>query len=159
MPDTEPLPGRIIHTLGHSTRTEEEFLSLLRSHRIRYLADVRRFPGSRRNPQFSRENLERVLPGEGVAYIPMGRELGGFRKEGYEVYMHTEGFRKGVDRLMGVASRGPTAVLCAEAFFFRCHRRHIADELARLGWKVVHIVAEGRDLAHQPLPRQEELPG
>lgn len=146
------------YTLGHSTRSEREFLRLVKGHDIRYLADVRRFPGSRRHPQFCRENLERILAREAVAYIPLGKELGGFRKEGYEAYMGTDGFQEGMGRLLDAAHRGPTAILCAEALYFRCHRRHISDELVRRGWSVIHIVSETRSLTHAELPIQEVLP-
>lgn len=152
----EPAGRTRIYTIGHSARSENEFLELLSAHGIRYVADVRRFPGSRRHPQFSGDNLERILPAHGMAYLPMGRELGGFRREGYEQYMQSEGFREGLDRIIGTAAKGPTAILCAEALYFRCHRRFLADELARRGFEVIHVVSEDRVLPHQPV--QESLP-
>lgn len=158
MPRLDPSHEKCVWTVGHSVRGERELLSLLGEHGIRYVADVRRFPGSRRHPQFSRENLESLFPEEGIIYLSMGRELGGFRKEGFERYMESSGFREGIDRLIGAAERGPTAVLCAEALYFRCHRRHIADELLRRGWRVIHILAEGRSVAHETSALQATLP-
>lgn len=140
--------GGRVYTLGHSSRSEEEFLRILRSRGIRYVLDVRRFPGSRRNPQFSRESLEQVLVGNSFVYLGFGRSLGGFRKEGYESYLRTDAFRRGLEELEEVARKGTALVFCAEALWFRCHRRYISDELTRRGWEVVHILSEERDMAH-----------
>jgi len=147
--------GQRIYTLGHSSRTEEELLRILRARGIRYVVDVRRFPGSRRSPQFSREHLEQLLARHQLIYLGMGRKLGGFRKEGYETHLASDTFRQGIGELEETARKGPAAILCAEALWFRCHRRLIADELARRGWEVVHILSEERDMAH-PRPRSDE---
>ena len=155
---SEPPRGRL-YTIGHSTRSEEEFLDLLKRHKVRYLLDVRRFPGSRRNPQFSKENLEKVLAHENMVYLGLGQDLGGFRKEGYETYMNTQTFRRGIEELDRFAVRANSVILCAESLWFRCHRRHIADELVSRGWEVVHILGADRLVTHPgDFPTQEPLP-
>lgn len=151
MPVGESRGGTPLYTLGHSSRTEEEFLDILRSVEARIVVDVRRFPGSRRNPQFGRENLERTLPRQGIAYLPLGKELGGFRKNGYETYMQTDEFKEGLSRLEAAAPKGPMVILCSEALYFRCHRRHLADALLERGFPVRHLLMKGRFLEHPPM--------
>ena len=156
-----------IYTIGHSTRSLQELLALLREHGIRRIADVRRYPGSRRHPHFSREALERSLGEEGVEYVHMP-ELGGRRKSigdspnnalrneqfrAYADHMATAEFRDAVDRLL--AFEGRTAVMCAEAVPWRCHRNLLADDLVRRGCEVVHIVGRNAASPHamNPLAR------
>jgi len=95
-------------------------------------------------PVFTGENLENLLKKEGVNYIFLGKELGGFRKGGYEAYTTTEEFRKGVDVLEDIASKGASVIVCAERFPWKCHRRWIARELHRRGWQVEHIIDKGK---------------
>jgi uncharacterized protein (DUF488 family) len=138
-----------IYTIGHSTRALDELVSLLREHGVMRLADVRRYPGSRRHPHFSRESLEQTLPIEYVHF----EDLGGRRRpaknsrnaaweneqfRGYADYMCTPEFRAAVDRLLD--SDRATAVLCAEAVPWRCHRNLLSDDLVRRGIEVVHII-------------------
>jgi uncharacterized protein (DUF488 family) len=149
-------------TIGHSTRTIDEFLDLLSSFRIGSLVDVRSFPGSRRYPHFNREILSASLTAAGVEYIHMP-ELGGRRKakpdslnmawrnesfRGYADYMETEAFREGIERLLELARKRRTAVMCAEAVWWRCHRSLIADYLKALGVTVTHILGEEKSEAH-----------
>ncbi len=160
-----------IFTIGHSTRTIEDFLALLREFGVEALADVRAFPGSRHNPQFGREALEASLRAAGIEYHWLGRELGGHRKaseglgdaspnmgwatEGFRLYadyMRTPSFHEGLRRLMELARRLPTAYMCAEKIYFRCHRRLISDALTAAGFEVVHIVDPGRSLPHEMTP-------
>lgn len=144
-----------IHTIGHSTRSLDELVSLLREHDITRLADVRRYPASRRYPHFSRESLELSLPTHGILYQHF-EDLGGRRKaeksspngawtndqfRGYADYMGTPEFHAAIDRLL--AHERETAVMCAEAVPWRCHRNLVADELVRRGVEVVHIVGPG----------------
>jgi uncharacterized protein (DUF488 family) len=144
-----------IYSIGHSTRTFAELLGLLREHGIKRLADIRRFPGSRRHPHFSKESLSRSLPESGIDYIHV-EELGGRRKpadnspnvalrndqfRGYADHMITKEFRDAVDALLKDSRR--TAVMCAEAVPWRCHRNLLADDLVRRGVEVIHII--GRD--------------
>ena len=127
-----------VWTIGHSTRTSEKFISLLEGHGIRLLADVRLLPGSKRYPQFNKETLADSLGNVGIRYEHF-HELGGRRKpredsrntawrnesfRGYADYMETEEFDKGVKRFLDLAAdAGPAAIMCAEAVWWRCHRR------------------------------------
>jgi uncharacterized protein (DUF488 family) len=174
-----------ICTIGHSTRTLEEFVSLLREHGVTRLADIRRYPGSRRYPHFSGESLALSLPQNGILYEHFD-SLGGRRKplpdspngaweneqfRGYADHMGTEEFQRAVDALVfsgapgsqpGVLREKPrraespalqrepaTAVMCAEAVPWRCHRNLLADELVRRGIEAIHIVAPGSSRPHE----------
>ncbi len=147
-----------IWTIGHSTRTLDEFIALLRAYGVTAVADVRQYPGSRRYPHFNREALSAALGDAGITYVHFP-ELGGRRQprpdspntawrnesfRGYADYMETEAFRAGIDRLLDLARRRPTAILCAEAVWWRCHRSLISDYLKTMGVEVVHIL----DAAH-----------
>ena len=149
-------------TIGHSTREWEGFVSMLRDAAIEALVDVRRFAGSRRNPQFSGEAMARALPDEGIEYIPMP-ELGGRRSprkdspntawrnssfRGYADYMDTPEFGEARQRLVAIARARRTAVMCAEAMWWQCHRGLIADDFKVHGWDVVHLMAPGRSESH-----------
>lgn len=149
-----------IWTVGHSTRTSEELVDLLREHGVTRLADVRRYPGSRRLPHFSREALEQTLAQAGITYLHF-EELGGRRQpavdspngawenpqfRAYADHMSTPVFQNGVARLLGNAA--PTAIMCAEAVPWRCHRNLLADELVRRGIEVVHILGSGSTRSH-----------
>jgi len=134
---------KIIYTIGSSRRTEEEFFEILRAYDIDTLVDVRSFPKSKLE-HFSRENLSETLKDSGIEYVYLGKELGGFRKGGYESYSHTEDFHSGVSKLEEIASRGKTVFMCAERFPWKCHRRYISRALNRRGWKVIHIIEKDR---------------
>jgi uncharacterized protein (DUF488 family) len=138
---------------------------LLKSHGIAAVADVRAFPGSRRHPHFSRENLERSLPEAGIEYLWLGRELGGRRRgeEGrspntglrnasfrnYADHMASPDFSAGIARLLSLADEKPTALLCAERLWWRCHRSLIADYLELIrGRRVRHILEPGEAKPH-----------
>ena len=153
---------RTLWTIGHSTREWEVFVAMLDAAGIRTLVDVRRFAGSRRNPQFSGEVMAKSLPGAGIAYVPMV-DLGGRRtpsKEspntrwrnasfrGYADYMDTLGYRDARNALASLASASPTAVMCAEAMWWQCHRGLISDDFKADGWEVVHLVSPGRSEEH-----------
>jgi uncharacterized protein (DUF488 family) len=144
-----------IWTIGHSTRTIDEFISLLKENEIKVMADVRAFPGSKRYPHFNKDALAESLNANGIRYEHFP-DLGGKRKSkpdsrntawrnasfrGYADYMETEQFRKGIDRLLDVATEaGATAIMCAEAVWWRCHRSLIADYLKSRGFEVMHIL-------------------
>ena len=134
---------KTIYTLGTGRRSEEDFIEILFAYDIKTLVDVRSFPRSKM-PVFTRENLENLLKREGINYVFLGRELGGFRKGGYEAYTTTEEFRKGVDVLEDIASKGISVIICAERFPWKCHRRWISRELHRRGWQVEHIIDKGK---------------
>ena len=151
-----------IWTIGHSTRGIEEFISLLRAHEIQTLADVRQFPGSRRHPHFSQGNLSESLRKQGIDYIHFP-ELGGRRVarpdspntawrnvafRGYADYMMTAPFRAGIEHLLQIAREKRTAIMCAEAVWWRCHRSLIADYLQSHGKKVLHILSPKKSEEH-----------
>jgi len=142
-------------TIGHSTRAIDEFISLLKENQIKLLVDVRAFPGSKRFPQFNKDALAESLTANGIRYEHFP-ELGGKRKakpdsrntawhnasfRGYADYMETEQFQRGIARLLDVAEKaGPTAIMCAEAVWWRCHRSLIAHYLKARGVEVLHIL-------------------
>jgi MFS family permease len=140
-----------IYTVGHSNRSLEEFIALLRDHKIQVVADVRRFPYSRLNPQFNRESLEKALKAIGIEYVWLGNELGGYRTGGYEEYTKDPQFQEGLEKLEFTAFHKRTAIMCAEKLWFRCHRRFIANELVQRGWKVLHISEPGKPLSTHKL--------
>jgi uncharacterized protein (DUF488 family) len=135
--------GKTVYTLGTGRRSEEDFIEILTDYDIRAVADVRAFPRSKL-PHFTRAYLEPLLQAEEIGYRFLGEELGGFRKGGYERYTQEEGFRKGIARLEEVAQCSVTAIICAEHFPWKCHRRWIARELQRRGWHVIHIIDKGK---------------
>jgi uncharacterized protein (DUF488 family) len=144
-----------IWTIGHSTRTIDEFISLLKENEIKLLADVRAWPGSKRYPQFNKEALTESLSAYGIRYEHFP-ELGGKRKStpdsrntawrnasfrGYADYMETQQFQKGVERLLGLSQEtGTAAIMCAEAVWWRCHRSLISDYLKVRDIEVMHIL-------------------
>lgn len=136
---------KVVFTLGTSTRSMREFLSLLASRGISQVADVRSFPTSRRYPHFSSQAFAAFLAEAGLGYAWFGKELGGYRQGGYEGHMGTPEFLAGLSRLEGWAARAPTAVVCAELLPWRCHRRFIARALEERGWQVVHVIDAARD--------------
>lgn len=146
---------KLIYSIGHSTRSLDELVALLTAHNVEALADVRRFPRSRHNPQFNREALERELPARGIEYHWLGEALGGFRG-GYTDYMSTEDFKRGLAKLEEIARGKRMAFMCAEKLFFRCHRRSIADALVERGWRVLHIIEKGLKPYQHKLKAEEE---
>jgi uncharacterized protein (DUF488 family) len=150
-------------TIGHSTRPVEELIALLSTHGIRRLIDVRTIPRSKHNPQFNRDTLANALAGAGIGYRHEAK-LGGLRKpskdsinlgwrnasfRGYADYMQTEEFRRAVQELMACGTDIKTAIMCAEAVPWRCHRSLIADALAAKGWEVRHILSETKADRHR----------
>lgn len=136
--------GKLVYTLGTSTRAGEEFIELLSNHDVEVVVDVRRFPSSRFE-HFRREKLERLLLEAGIDYIHMGEELGGYRRGGYQDFTTTSEFQSGLQKLEEIARKRSTAIICAERFPWRCHRRFIALELEKRGWQVSHIIDKGRN--------------
>jgi uncharacterized protein (DUF488 family) len=134
---------RVIYTIGTSTRLLRELIEILKEQDVKRLVDVRRFPTSSRFPHFRKERLSRSLPRSGIEYVYLGDKLGGYRAEGYDAYAVTEEFLEGIKELEGLAAEKKTAIACAERFFWKCHRRFIADELMRRGWNVRHIIERG----------------
>jgi uncharacterized protein (DUF488 family) len=152
----------VILTVGHSTRPIEEFIALLRAHHVETLVDVRTVPRSRRNPQFARETLPATLAAAGIDYVHMPA-LGGLRRprkdstnlawrnesfRGYADYMQTPEFAAALDGLVELTQTRRTAIMCAEAVPWRCHRSLIADALAARGIAVEHIMSEAAAKPH-----------
>jgi uncharacterized protein (DUF488 family) len=151
-----------IWTIGHSTRPIDEFVSLLETHRIQLLADIRSFPGSRRYPQFNKENLSLTLQQKGIVYSHMPR-LGGRRQpkkdslniawrhpafRGYADYMQTDDFKAEIRILEELAEKCRTAYMCSEAPWWKCHRALVSDFLKVRAWKVWHIMEKGKLTEH-----------
>jgi len=139
----------VIYTLGTSNRSAEEFLGLLRRLEVEVVVDVRRFPTSQFD-HFKREELSRLLEGEGFGYVYLGEELGGYRRGGYESHLESEDFREGLGRLMGLARERRVVILCAERLPWRCHRRFIGRELEKQEFRVSHVIDEQRTWAPKP---------
>jgi uncharacterized protein (DUF488 family) len=151
-----------IWTIGHSTLPAADLIALLGTRDIELLADVRRFPSSRRHPQFNRESLTASLAAAGIGYLHFP-ELGGRREprpdsvntgwreagfRGYADYMQTAEFRDGIARLLGTASARRYAIMCAEKAWQNCHRGLISDLLKASGHEVIHIVDREHDEQH-----------
>lgn len=139
----------VIYTIGHSTRTLDEFLDILRGWQINLLVDVRRFPTSSRHPHFNRDSLEVSLPENGIQYLWLGDLLGGFRRGGYENFTKTETFQQGLQRIITLSESSVLAIMCAEALWFRCHRRFIANALCEQDVRVIHIFDHQRTSVHK----------
>lgn len=151
-----------IWTVGHSTRTQQEFIDLLKVNAVDLVLDVRAFPSSRRHPQFNRAPLSESLGSHGIAYRHLP-SLGGRRApsrdskntawknpsfRAYADYMETHEFKQGIHELLECAGTTRSALVCAEALWWRCHRSLIADYLKSLGWSVIHIVGENKLEVH-----------
>jgi uncharacterized protein (DUF488 family) len=155
------LPPAIL-TIGHSNRTLDELLHLVVAHGVTLLVDVRTLPGSRKNPQFNQETLPAALAESGIGYMHLPG-LGGLRRrqpdspnggwrnasfQGYADYMQTREFEAALVELLALARRERTALMCAEALPWKCHRSLIADALVVRGVPVEHILSAGRTQRH-----------
>lgn len=154
-----------LHTVGHGTLPAEGFAALLDGAQVRRIVDIRSFPGSRHNPQYGREEMERWAPAAGLGYSWMP-ELGGRRRaverskhvalrhdafRAYADYMEAPAFLAGVQELLAVADGESTAVMCSESVWWRCHRRLLADHLVLVrGITVLHLMPDGRVAPHIP---------
>ena len=152
-----------LHTVGHGTLSGEALVTLLAGTGVGHLVDVRSFPGSRRNPQFGREAMERWVPAAGIGYTWM-RELGGRRRSvngsrhvalrhnafrAYADHMETSDFLAGEEKLLALAQGGPTAVMCSRSVWWRGPRRLLADRLVLVrAVDVVHLMHDGRLVSH-----------
>ena len=132
-----------IWTIGHSNRSIETFLELLREHNIQVLVDVRSFPTSKIE-HFKREEMECWLTEKGIEHVWLGKELGGYRRGGYKVHMRTKLFKEGIQRLLEITTQKRTCIMCIEPNPKYCHRRFISAHLERKKVKVTHIVAKGQ---------------
>lgn len=145
---------KTIWTIGHSSRSFEEFTELLKNFDIELLVDVRHYPGSRKFPHFNKDFLQQQLPEIGIEYEHLV-DLGGRRKvqpdskndawrldsfRGYADYMETDAFKKALEDLKNFAEKNRTAMMCSEAVWWSCHRSLISDILKVQGWEVLHIM-------------------
>ena len=155
-----------LYTIGHSTRTTRQLVDLLRAHGVEQVVDVRTIPKSRHNPQFNRPALSRALHAVKIGYRYV-KTLGGLRHarpdsvnlgwrnasfRGYADYMQTEDFAAGLASLERLAAQRPTAIMCAEALPWRCHRSLIADALTVARWRVLHIQSRKTARPHKRTP-------
>lgn len=163
--EERPLPG-IVYTIGHGTLSAEDFAGLLSGQGITRLVDIRSFPGSRHNPQFGREEMGRWVPEAGIDYRWL-KGLGGRRKaEGeskhealrhqafrsYADYMESDEFRSALGELLELAAERPTAIMCSESVWWKCHRRLVSDHLVLVeGVPVSHLMHTGKLNEHPPL--------
>jgi uncharacterized protein (DUF488 family) len=153
----------VVYTIGHSTRTLEEFLDLLKAYSVTFLVDVRTVPRSRHNPQFNKETLPASLKNAGIRYLHMP-EIGGLRHpkrdsinlawenpsfRGYADYMQTKEFTEGMLKLIALARENCLAIMCAEALPWRCHRGLISDALVARHIKVLHIINKSDTITHE----------
>ncbi|MDN6280237.1 MAG: DUF488 domain-containing protein [Psychroflexus sp.] len=151
-----------IYTVGHSTRSIDDFIAILKSVEIEMLIDVRRFPGSKKFPQFHQDALIKSLKQNTIDYHYM-EELGGRRKmnpdskntvwrnasfRAYADYMETEEFKKALADLKAIAVSQKTAIMCAEAVWWRCHRSMISDALKAETWEVLHLMERDKITEH-----------
>ncbi|HPM42299.1 MAG TPA: DUF488 domain-containing protein [Candidatus Omnitrophota bacterium] len=149
------MPVYKLYTVGHSDKPLDQFIRLLKSHTIKQLVDVRTIPRSRHNPQFNKADLSERLRNKGIGYRHM-KQLGGLRHtkaesqnlgwenlsfRGFADYMETDEFAKAIEKLKAIARKKRTAIMCAEAVPWRCHRSLIADALTYHHWKVFHIMS------------------
>ena len=150
-----------VWTVGHSTRASDELVAVLSTHEIECVLDVRRFPGSRRHPQFESQTLERTLGGAGISYrwlenlggrrAPVRTSVSAWRHPAFQAYAQhiaTEEFAAGLTELLMISGGLRSAVMCAELLWWRCHRRLIADVLMSLGAQVIHIRDTGTGELH-----------
>lgn len=157
------MPKPLIFTIGHSTRTIEAFIELLRAHGVKRLIDIRTIPRSRHNPQFNRDELPASLAHADIGYTHI-EALGGLRHSrpdsinmgwrntsfrGFADYMQTPEFAEGLERLLQAAKLQPTAIMCAEAVPWRCHRSLVADSLKVRGYPVEHIMSVTKTQPHE----------
>jgi uncharacterized protein (DUF488 family) len=165
MPHETPQPLTVF-TIGHSTRPIDEFVGLLRTHGIQQLVDIRTIPKSRRNPQFNADSLAASLAAAEIAYLHM-KDLGGLRHprrdsinlgwhnvgfRGFADYMQTPEFAQALDHAIRLTERAPTALMCAEAVPWRCHRSLVADALVVRGIHVLEIVSAAPPKEHVLTP-------
>jgi uncharacterized protein (DUF488 family) len=159
-----------IYTVGHGSRSAEELAALASGAGIARIADVRRFPHSRRHPQHDRSALERTLAGAGIEYTWFGTELGGrmpetvppersrngaWREPAFRRYadaMEAPPFRIALGHLEALAREAPTVLLCSERLWWQCHRRILADLFHVRGWEVLHLLEPGKTMPHELTP-------
>jgi uncharacterized protein (DUF488 family) len=161
----------VIWTIGHSTRTIDDFINLLKTYNIELLADIRSFPGSKRYPHFNKSSLDISLAGNHIEYIHIP-ELGGRRKpaeeskhpewkktsfRAYADYMESDTFYKGITILKNISEVKRTAIMCSEVFWWKCHRKLVSDYMFSHGTKVIHIINESKSEIHKETSSPENI--
>jgi uncharacterized protein (DUF488 family) len=144
----------LVYTIGTSTRSIQEFISILKRFQLKAVVDVRKFPVSRLK-HFGKIQLSSELKRSGIKYFYLGNFLGGFRDGGYGRHIQSSEFEQGIKRLKKIASEHRTAFVCAERIPSRCHRRFIASRLNSDGWRVIHIL--DREQTWEPEDKQTDL--
>lgn len=127
-----------IWTMGYGSKDKKEVISMLKSNGIELVVDVRRWPTSK-NEDFKKEKLERWLKENGINYYWLGELLGGYRSGGFEKYIESQSFKEGMKKLLEIASKKRTCILCLEENPKACHRRFIAEYLKLKGFEIIHI--------------------
>ena len=153
----DPWDRKLLYTVGHSNRSQEELVEILRAAGVHTLVDVRTIPASRRFPHFNRSELGGTLLQNGVIYHHLGKRLGGLVEGSYESHMATRDFLKGLGTLEDLAGSSVTAIMCAERDPAECHRRHLADLLTDRGWEVVHLLGLDENEPHHSSDQQRRL--
>ncbi len=154
------------YTIGHSTHSQEDFVSILKSYEIQSLVDIRSYPGSKYVPWFNKENIENWLPENGIKYIHLpklgGRRgkikevdeelISGWRQAAfkkYAAYTLTEDYKEGISELIEIGKSGKTSYMCAESLPWRCHRLLVSNTLVFMGFSVFHIMSEDKTIKHE----------
>ena len=150
------IKGSVV-TVGHGTRPLDDLVALLAEHGVTQLVDVRHYPRSRRNPQFNLDALTAELLRQGITVVWLGEDLGGLRPGGYQAWMATAAFRRGLAQLEELAQQQVTAVMCSETLWVRCHRRFIARQLVARGYRVTHLLQVGKEGPEEGAPTQAQL--
>jgi uncharacterized protein (DUF488 family) len=161
----------VLWTVGHSTRTINDFINLLKTYNIELLADIRSYPGSKRYPHFNKNPLCVSLAGNHIEYLHIP-ELGGRRKpagvsthtewkntsfRAYADYMDTDNFYKGITILKSISGVKRTAIMCAEALWWKCHRRLVSDYMFAYGSRVIHIIDVSKSEIHKEISLPENI--
>jgi uncharacterized protein (DUF488 family) len=152
----------LVYTIGHSTRSLDDFITILNSFNVTMLVDIRNYPGSKKYPHFNKEGLDGSLAANNIQYLHL-KELGGRRKtaansintgwrnqafRGYADYMQTSEFKEAIALLENIAQKRLTAFMCSEAVWWSCHRSLVSDYLKLKGWTVMHIMSAGKATEH-----------
>lgn len=148
------MPKHTIFTIGHSTRSLEDFIDILKHYDIQLIIDVRRWPSSKKFPWFNRESLEVELSTNGIEYLHYP-ELGGYRKEGYETFSKSKEFNQAIKKLLEIIDDKIAAILCAEWNPMKCHRWYISEKLNKMKHEIIHIISLEKYQNHLELPKKK----
>jgi uncharacterized protein (DUF488 family) len=135
----------ITFSMGHSNRSFEEFLKILKNYNIKNLIDVRRFPSSRKFPHFNKNYIEEKMKENGINYVWLGEFLGG-KIGSYIEHMKRGEFKEGIKKIEEICKNGNTLFFCAEKFYWKCHRKFISRELIKRGYKIIDIIENGKEI-------------